>query len=134
MWFLLFPYEQITREDPTISSLQCFYRYSSWHRTILPRRAKYTLRTNSYLHLLYHALTLLQYKNPPTNCCRPRDVHRSFLLLSSLVTFHKNIFSTFRTNTCMLQCTSKATIFGRQLVLLPEDCDLRLHRNPAMEI
>ena len=67
-------------------------------------------------------------------CCRPRAMHRRFLLLSSLVTFHKNIFSTFRTTTCMLQCTPKATIYGRRLVLLPEDCDLRLHRNPAMEM
>ena len=34
----------------------------------------------------------------------------------------------------MLQCTFKATICGRRLVLLTEDCDLRLHRNPVMEI
>ena len=34
----------------------------------------------------------------------------------------------------MLQCASKATIYGRRLVLFSEDCDLRLHRNPAMEI
>ena len=67
-------------------------------------------------------------------CCRPRAMHRRFLLLSSLVTFHKNIFSTFRTTACMLQCISKATICGRRLVLLPEDCDLRLHTNPAMEM
>jgi len=66
--------------------------------------------------------------------CRPKAVHRVFLILSFLVTFHKNIFSTFKTNICVLQCTPKATIFGRRLVLLPEDCDLRLHRNPAMEI
>jgi len=65
--------------------------------------------------------------------CRPKEVHCSFLLFSSLVTFHKNIFSTFKTKSCVLQCTSKATICGRRLVLLTEDCDLRLHRNPAME-
>ena len=38
------------------------------------------------------------------------------------------------TKLCVLQCVSKATIYGRRLVLLTEDCDLRLHRNPAKEI
>ena len=117
----------------------------------------------SYLHPLYHTSLPPQYKNPPTKysqgdsfinlikffyCvsgalllsdsslvgCRPRDVHRLLLLLFSLVTFHKNIFSTFKTVLCVLQCASKATICGRRLVLLPGDCDLRLHRNPVMEI
>ena len=34
----------------------------------------------------------------------------------------------------MLQWPSRATIYGRRLVLLPEDCDLRLHRNLETEI
>ena len=116
-----------------------------------------------YLHPLYHKHFLLHIQNPPTNhsqrdsflnlikffycvssvllvsdsrlwSCRPRAMQRDLLLLSFLVTFHKNIFSTFVTILCMLQCTSKATICGRRLVLLPEDCDLRSHRNPAKEI
>ena len=115
-----------------------------------------------YIHYITNILAYI-LKNPPTNYsqgdsflnlikffysvssallvsdsglvgCRPRDLHRNFLLRSPLVTFYKNIFRTFRTKLCMLQYVSKATIFGRRLVLLAEDCDLRLHRNLATEI
>ena len=62
--------------------------------------------------------------------CRPKAMHCGSLFLSSLVTFHKNIFSTFKTKPCVLQCTSKATICGRRLVLQQRDWTLWLHRNP----
>ena len=51
-----------------------------------------------------------------------------------LAILYKNIFTPFMTSFSVLHCSSKATIFGRRLALLTEDCDLRLHRNLETEI
>ena len=62
----------------------------------------------------------------PISCCPciPRHLYKSFQTSTITLDYQLNIYY----NT--LKCYHN----GRRFVLLPEDCDLCLHRNPLMEI
>ena len=123
--------------SPIMTPLCFFYENPNSPTSIIPQRFLLHIQKSPYVFVggIHHCLfSLFLVSDSSLVCYRRKVVHRFFLYPFSLVTFHKKIFSTFMTKLYVLQCVSKATIYGRRLVLHTEDCDLRLHRNPAMEI